>query len=211
MRTIDTVLFDADGVFQRPPADFLRRLSHTALGDPELDGMPLLSDIFDAEHAALAGQADFAITLAPVLQKWNAVCDVQAMLEHWSAIDTDHSVLALVKELRDTGIVCAIASNQQTYRATHMSATLGYARVFDHEFYSCHLGHAKPAEDYFHAILRIGGFDPARTLFLDDREANVQSARAAGLHAEHFILGEIGSGAEALRKILQPYGVFSPV
>ncbi|HEY1709609.1 MAG TPA: HAD-IA family hydrolase [Rhizomicrobium sp.] len=209
MRAIDVVLFDADGVFQRPPADFLQRLAHTALGNPELDGMPLLSDIFDAEHAALAGQADFAVTLVPVLQKWNAVCDVQAMLEHWHAIDTDHSVLALVSELRRSGVVCAVASNQQSYRAAHMSATLGYAKAFDHEFYSCHLGHAKPAEDYFHAIVRIGGFDPAHTLFLDDREANVKAARSAGLNAEHFVLGEIGSGAEALRALLQPYGVFS--
>jgi putative hydrolase of the HAD superfamily len=113
----------------------------------------------------------------------------------------------LIAELRAMGVTCAIASNQQSYRATHMSERLGYAKHFDHEFYSCHLGHAKPSPDYFRAILAKGGFDPSRTLFLDDREHNVRGAQSVGIHGRHFELERVGDGGMALRAVLREFGL----
>jgi putative hydrolase of the HAD superfamily len=207
MTAIDTVLFDADGVFQRTPDDFLVRLTAAVLGPDADPHEPLLMEIFNAEVPALSGQEDFAVALAPVLQKWNARCDARSLMTVWEKIDVDQSMLALIAELRAAGVTCAVASNQQHYRATHMSERLGYAKHFDHEFYSCHLGHAKPSAEYFREILRRGGFDPARTLFLDDREQNVRGAQSVGIHAVHFELGTMGEGGFALRKILREFGL----
>ncbi len=88
-----------------------------------------------------------------------------------------------------------------------MSEVLGYGELFYREFYSCYLGWAKPDPAYFGDVLRLGELAPGRTLFIDDRPQNVEAARAAGLQAAQFVLGEIGSGGVALRTLLAGFGL----
>jgi putative hydrolase of the HAD superfamily len=200
------VLFDADGVIQRAPYDLQLRLT-LALGGLESDREACMADIFAAEAPALSGEADFAEALVPVLGKWKAACDAAAILAHWQTIEVDRSVLALIAGLRRSGVYCALASNQERHRAGHMSGELAYRDVFDREFYSCDLGHVKPSAAYFHEIVRLAGLDPGRTLFIDDRIANVEAARGAGLQAAHFVLGDMGTGAASMQRLLAGYGL----
>jgi putative hydrolase of the HAD superfamily len=193
-------------VIQSAPADIRLRLA-TALGASADSAAACMAEIFAAEAPALVGGADFAQGLLPVLAKWRAPCEAAALLAHWQTIEVDRSVLALVAELRAAGVRCALASNQEAHRARCMSVELGYAAVFEREFYSCHLGWAKPAPEFFAGIIRLGGFDPARTLFIDDRADNVAAALEAGLLGVQFVLGEIGVGAGPLRLVLAGCGV----
>ena len=88
-----------------------------------------------------------------------------------------------------------------------MSETLGYGELFDAEFYSCDLGHAKPSDDYFRLVLEGVGLAPGEVLFLDDKAANVEAARGIGIQASVF---EIEVGADnraALLRVLSRYGV----
>jgi HAD superfamily hydrolase (TIGR01509 family) len=207
--TPTAVLFDADGVIQRAPADIHIRLT-MALGAAPSDREACMADYFAAEAPCLTGAADFAEALTPVIAKWNATCDAAALVAEWRTIEVDHSILALIAALRRSGTYCALASNQEHHRARHMSETLAYQHVFDREFYSCHLGHMKPSPDYFHEIVRQANLDPGRTLFIDDRIDNVEAARRAGLQAEQFVLGEIGAGAEPMQRLLRTYGLAGP-
>jgi putative hydrolase of the HAD superfamily len=207
--TPTAVLFDADGVIQRAPADIHIRLT-MALGAAPSDREACMADYFAAEAPCLTGAADFAEALTPVIAKWNATCDAAALVAEWRTIEVDHSILALIDALRRSGVYCALASNQEHHRAHHMSETLAYRQVFDREFYSCHLGHMKPSPDYFHEIVRQANLDPGRTLFIDDRIDNVEAARRAGLQAEQFVLGEIGAGAEPMQRLLRTYGLAGP-
>jgi putative hydrolase of the HAD superfamily len=204
--TPTAVLFDADGVIQRAPADLRSRLA-LALGADPADREACMADYFAAEAPCLTGAADFAEALAPVLAKWKTTSDPAAVLAAWQEIEVDHSVLAVIAALRRSGVYCALASNQERHRAGHMSERLAYRDVFDREFYSCHLGHMKPSPDYFHEIVRLAALDPSRTLFIDDRIDNVEGARRAGLQAEQFVLGDIGSGGDPLRRLLEMYGL----
>ena len=55
------------------------------------------------------------------------------------------------------------------------------------EAYLSHeLGDAKPALSAYRLVAEQAGVDPARSLFIDDREDNVEAARRAGFHAEVF-------------------------
>lgn len=83
-----------------------------------------------------------------------------------------------------------------------MSEQLGYRQLFDQEFYSCRLGVAKPDTAYFQMLLARLERVPEAVLFLDDNEANVASARAVGLHAEHFL---VEAGPSQLEQILAAY------
>ncbi len=204
--TPTAVLFDADGVIQRAPADLQSRLA-LVLGAAASEREACMADYFAAEAPCLTGAADFAQALAPVLAKWKTTSDLAAVLAAWQEIEVDHSVLALIASLRRGGVYCALASNQERHRAGHMSERLAYREVFDREFYSCHLGHMKPSPAYFHEIVRLADLDPARTLFIDDRIDNVEAARHAGLRAAQFVLDEIGSGARPMRRLLATYGL----
>ncbi len=204
-KTPTAVLFDADGVIQRAPADIHMRLT-MALGATPANREACMADYFAAEAPCLTG-ADFAEALKPVMAKWKLTGDPAVVLAVWHEIEVDHSILETIGALRRSGVYCALASNQQSHRAGHMSDQLAYHEVFDREFYSCHLGHMKPSPDYFHEIVRLAGLDPGRTLFIDDRIDNVEAARQAGLRAAQFVLGEIGAGAEPMRRLLTSYGL----
>jgi putative hydrolase of the HAD superfamily len=205
-RRVDAILFDADGVIQRAPADIRLRIA-AALGAAEGDAEACMADVFAAEAPALIGQAEFAAALVPVLTRWCAACEPAHIQAVWHTFDVDLGVLDLVRELRRAGLVCAIASNQEASRAQCMSERDGYRAAFDREHYSCHLGHAKPGAAFFTELIRQGGYEPARTLFIDDREDNVAAARAAGLLAERFVLERVGEGAAPMRALLGRYGL----
>jgi putative hydrolase of the HAD superfamily len=204
--TPTAVLFDADGVIQRAPADIHIRLT-MALGATPADREACMADYFAAEAPCLTGAADFAEALRPVMAKWKVTSDPATVLAVWHEIEVDHSILEIIRALRRSGVYCALASNQQSHRASHMSEQLAYREVFDREFYSCHLGHMKPSPDYFHEIVRLARLSPAQTLFIDDRTDNVEAARQAGLQAAQFVLGEVGAGAKPMRRLLASYGL----
>ncbi len=200
------VLFDADGVIQLA-SDYLHLRLTAALGRAPEERELCMDAIFAAEAPALVGAATFEAALAPVLLQLNAPCDATAVLDLWRAIEPSHAVLALVGRLRERGVYCALASNQERNRARHMSEQLGYARVFHREFYSCDLGCVKPSAAFFEAMLLQAKLDPARTLFIDDRLDNVEAARACGLVAEQFVLWKEPDGAATLERLLARYGL----
>jgi putative hydrolase of the HAD superfamily len=202
---VTAVLFDADGVIQRAP-HFQVRLA-AAFGSPPEALEACVADIFSAELDALVGRADYAQALLPVLDKWGAGCSVSDFFGHWHELEVDLAALELVRALCAAGVYCALASNQEQHRARRMSERLGYREVFQAEFYSCHVGHAKPSSEYFEAVIAMAGLEAARTLFIDDREDNVAAARNAGLQAAQFELPETGSGAPALRLLLRGFSL----
>ncbi len=200
---LKALLLDADGVIQRAPADLFEGVARM-LGVPEAERERCIEEIFAAETAAMTGAADFSETIAPFLSRWSASEEV--FREAWHRIEAAAAIPELIAELRQRGIYCALASNQERHRARHMSETMGYCHVFDREFYSCELGHAKPSVAYFRSIIALAELDPKRTLFLDDRPANVAAAREAGLVAETFVLDDLDNGAEQLRRVLGRHG-----
>jgi putative hydrolase of the HAD superfamily len=197
------VLFDADGVIQRPAAGWQGRLVAMA-GAAEHAADAFLSEVFAAEAPSLRGKADFAPALAEVLRRWNAACSVDDVLDVWTTIEVDQDVMRVVADLRAAGIRCYLTTNQHSRRADRMSRDLGYEARFDGEFYSCRIGHAKPEAEFFRAVLDAIVLPPSRVLFIDDHASNVEAARTLGIHAALF---EYGAGALMLRCALQAFGV----
>jgi putative hydrolase of the HAD superfamily len=75
-------------------------------------------------------------------------------------------------------------------------------RYFKVAFSSCYVGLRKPDAAIYRRALDILGSAPERTLFIDDRQENVDGAVAAGMKAIRF------TGAEGLRKELDRLRVF---
>jgi putative hydrolase of the HAD superfamily len=201
---IATLLIDADGVMQRTAVGWEDDLA-AFLGDrAEADGERFLAAIRDAEVPTMNGKTDIAESMAGVLREFDVQADVEEVLEMWTRIERDLSMVAAVQELRQDRILCCLATNQQSRRARWMRANLGYEDVFDRQFYSCELGLAKPDPAYFTTILEELDAKASTVLFIDDTEVNVEGARSAGLNAELF---RRHGGRAALEEILRSYVV----
>lgn len=199
---MQAILFDADGVIQRPSPR--RRGAWQSLLGPECDVDEFVAAAFAVERLALEGRSDFIGALSGLLVKWRCQGTLQDALAAWTMIEPDSGMTQLVQTLRRNGVKCYLATNQEPRRASYMSGQLGYSGLFDREFYSCRMGVAKPATAYFLAIIGELGLSPTNILFLDDHEINVQSAQEAGLNAAHFF---IDSGPVNLMRTLADFGI----
>ncbi|TCC22036.1 HAD family hydrolase [Kribbella speibonae] len=190
------VLFDADGVIQRPDRDWSARLTSLV----PTDGEAFVADLMAAEKPALVGKVDFRDALGDVLRRWNSPVSVDEALEPWSWFVAEPAVIALIQSLRAAGIGCHLATNQQGYRRAIMQDERGYGAWFDRTFYSCDLGLAKPDPAYFRAILGALDLPASSVLFIDDNVANVEGAASVGLRAELY---DLSAGVPALIELFR--------
>lgn len=204
---IRAVLFDCDGVLQRPANDWTGEISR--LTGLEGDGLAtFLDDISAAEQPVLDGSEPYAGPLGAVVARWGLSTDVAELLMVWQHLLVDPQMLEAAEALRAEGLVCALGTNQHRERGVYMRRELGYDRFFDPIFISAEIGAAKPDPAYFrHAVDQLGL--PARAvLFVDDVLANVESARSVGLVAEHFAKD---AGRPELDRILALHGLAEPL
>ncbi|GAA1570080.1 MULTISPECIES: HAD family hydrolase [Kribbella] len=194
--TSRAVLFDADGVIQRPTFDWFTHLGSLV----PADGDAFVADLMAAEKPALVGKGEFPDALAEVLQRWNSTASVEEALEPWSWFAAEPEVVELIQALRVAGVECHLATNQHAYRRAIMQDERGYGAWFDRTFYSCDLGLAKPDPAYFREILNTIGVPASEVLFVDDNAANVEGARTVGLRAELY---DLSAGVPALVELLR--------
>ncbi|VXC06662.1 HAD-IA family hydrolase [Nocardioides sp. AX2bis] len=200
-RPVRHVLLDADGVLQRVPGDWV------ALVEPWLgpDARGFLEGFWSEEMPALRGEGDFLSLLEDHLRRAGNPADPREVFEAvWLAIEVDPTSMALVDELRATGVGVHLGTNQERHRAAHMRTVLGYDDLFDVSCYSCDLGAAKPEPAYFERAVERLRDEAAGVLFVDDRADNVEAARSVGLRAEQWHLDD---GHDRLRAVLAAHGV----
>lgn len=204
--TVDAVLFDADGVLQHQDVT-LHTLLTDVLSLPPDEIEEKYHEVWEAEGPILTGQGNFVETMSGLLASWGRPGHVDTFVQASMDIRTDEAVASIIRELRSDGVVCCLASNQMQYRARYMSEDLGYARLFDREFYSCDIGHKKPEAAYFLAILADLELPPKRVLFIDDNEANVAAALDLRMNAALFQPGPGVDPGSLMRSILRDHGV----
>jgi len=74
--------------------------------------------------------------------------------------------------------------------------------LFDGEVVSCEEHTVKPEPRIYEILLERYGLTPSETLFIDDREANIEAAAALGIHGFLFDHRDPASACEALRSRL---------
>lgn len=202
--TIEAILFDADGVVQRPSV-WWRQAFERLLGTTDAARLDAFVQDFDAaERAALRVPAGFEDALASLLERWRCRERLAEALQILTTIEVYDDILDAVQALRLAGIPCHLATNQQAHRARHMSEVMAYRELFDREFYSCHVGAAKPEPEYFRSVLRALNLPGPSVLFLDDRAENITAAARAGLRAAVY---DGSNGVSELRRVLVNFGL----
>ncbi|MFD2353186.1 HAD-IA family hydrolase [Nonomuraea ferruginea] len=108
----------------------------------------------------------------------------------------DEGSLAILRELLERGRDVALLSNAPACVADALDE-LPWIAAIPHRFYSARLGLVKPDRRIYEHVAAELAADPADVLFVDDREDNVEGARAAGMRAVRY------TGASALRAHLE--------
>ena len=193
------MLFDADGVIQGARNGWIERF--TALGGSRAE--ELLLAVAAADVACLTGK-DFGAAMREVLRQFEISAPLEDVIDPDFWIEVRQPMLDAVCAVRDLGLRCGLATNQQNLRGAYMRSSLGFETIFDEQFYSFELGFAKPDLGYFQAIMDRIDVASDRVLFIDDHEANVAGAREIGIHGELFPPdGDVAT----LATILARYGV----
>jgi putative hydrolase of the HAD superfamily len=196
---LEWVLFDADGVIQRPRDGWFEEL--TAWGGSRSEEFMLA--IAEADISCLTGK-DFGTAMRAVLDRFQISASVEEVIDQHFWIEVNQPMLDAVRAVRNRGLRCALATNQQNMRGAYMRKSLGLEMIFDEQFYSYEVGFAKPEAGYFQTIMDHINVAPERVLFIDDHDGNVAGARQLGIHSELFAQD---GGVPVLASILDRYGV----
>ena len=148
--------------------------------------------------------ADFGAAMREVLRQFEIAAPLEDVIDRQFWIEVRQPMLAAVRAVRDLGLRCGLATNQQNLRGAYMRNSLGFEKIFDEQFYSFEIGSAKPEAGYFRTIMDRIDVAPDRVLFIDDHDGNVAGAREIGIHSELF---PRDGGVAALTPILARYGV----
>jgi putative hydrolase of the HAD superfamily len=112
----------------------------------------------------------------------------------WTTLRPD--ARCTLEALNTSGVRVAILSNAPLGMASAARAG-DWAHLVDDWFFSSELRMAKPDPAIYEAVTAKLGVEPTAVLFFDDREVNVEAARAAGWRAE------LWTSAESVQKTLR--------
>lgn len=198
---ITHVLLDADGVLQDLPGGWYAAME-PFLGDRARE---FLHRTWADELPTLAGDGDYLPMLEATLREYGVTTPVgEVYAGVWHRIDEVATSFEVVAALRRAGYGVHLATNQERHRGTYMHDVLGYRDRFDVSAYSWQVGVAKPDPEFFRRVVSQIGVPAGEVLFVDDSEANVEGARAAGLVAEHW---HFERGPGSLVDLLAAHGV----
>lgn len=104
--------------------------------------------------------------------------------DQWTNLNPD--MLEFSREARRRQMPTAILSNMQFNMLAFMRKKFDWLGEFQVQMYSCEEGIVKPEVEIYLECCRRLGVAPASTLFLDDKQPNIDGALAAGLQAQLF-------------------------
>jgi len=97
----------------------------------------------------------------------------------------------LIKQLKQRYNIYLLSNTNQihyNYFANAYNEQIGgeFDSLFTKSYYSYQLGMRKPSKEIFEKVIQNENLEAAKTVFIDDSEANIQGARLAGLQTIHL-------------------------
>lgn len=182
------VVFDSDGMLTHGP-----RFSEQYSKDQGIDINLMIPFFTGPFKDCLVGKADVKDELQKGwLEKWGWEKGVDEFMDYWFSVgDTlDDRVYDSIKTVRETGVVCVLATNQEKYRTDYLTSKFEYDSVFQSVFSSAYVGFKKPTQEFFLYILSnsIPNEPVAKSevLFWDDDTENIEGAHNFGVDTRQY-------------------------
>ncbi len=181
---IKVIIFDADGVLING-----ERFSVALERDYGIS-LETTLPFFNGEfQECLVGNKDLKQTVSPYLPIWGWTKDIEAFIDYWFSVEhsTNEELIRYIQDLRNQGVLCFLATNNEKYRFQYMLEKMGFVNCFDKTYASAHLGHKKPSQEFFLKIFNeLEHIQKNEILFVDDTEENVKSAEDFGFYVELY-------------------------
>lgn len=184
--TLKAVLFDMDGVIRHWDAEGARR-GEEAAGLPEgaIERVAYeIPEFWQTQVGEVTAQQWAEAVGRALVAEHGPGADRAAEIYFSYAGRVDAEMVALVGAVREH-VTVALLSNATDQLREHL-AHHDLVETFDVVFCSAELGMAKPDVAIYRHAATVLGAEPAECFFTDDRPANVDGAREAGMHAEVF-------------------------
>ena len=178
------LLLDADGVL------FKSEVLFSTLFSQEY-GVPLedISEFFRGPFAQCqTGEKDMRDELPEYLEKWKWNGDLDSFLQYWfeSEFKLDEKLHTSVQHLRENGVLCCLASNNEKHRAAHLEKRLREMDALDKYYFSWSLKSKKNNPDFFEKIIEELKVAPEEIIFIDDEQQNIDTAKSLGIDARLY-------------------------
>ena len=137
----------------------------------------------------LCGQGDFRTMLSELFEKHRLTIDVDAFIEYWLTKDLNWNVdvLKFAEELKYSGHVLHIATNQDRIRGRHIREHVKIKRLFTEVITSADVGINKPSIEFFQKLReRLLKNSSGTPVLIDDDQRNIGTAHAAGFKGIYF-------------------------
>ena len=105
-------------------------------------------------------------------------------LEMWGL--DNPAMVAWLRQLHSTGVKTGLLSNMPHEMVRYVRQQFTWLDQFDHLTFSAEVSLIKPDAAIYEHSLRGVGVAASEALFIDDKEPNVQGARAVGIRAIRF-------------------------
>lgn len=127
---------------------------------------------------AFASQAGVTLSgdMIEELRRWD--------VEMWSR--TNGPMILWLENLRSAGLKTAILSNMPVDMVTHVRRNFPWMKHFDHQIFSADVRRIKPEPAIYKYSLDALKVPASEVLFVDDRDINLEQARAAGMRGIRF-------------------------
>jgi epoxide hydrolase-like predicted phosphatase len=108
--------------------------------------------------------------------------------DFYSGDRLDEIIAAYIRRLREAGHAVGLLSNASPALRGEL-AELGVIDLFDPLVISCEIGVLKPNPGAYQAVLSRLGRPASEVIFIDDMPANIEGARALGIHGILYTAG----------------------
>jgi putative hydrolase of the HAD superfamily len=203
-RTVDAVIWDFAGVLTNPVMSRLEEMSaarglapdamrHAIMGDYGADGS------MHPWHQLERGEIDLA-RYSELQRDTFAALGLesigQSLSQGFAGAGPNEAMLDLVRRVRATGVRTAILTNNLAQFRAGWKAMVDADNLVELIIDSSEVGMRKPERRIYELTVERLGVAASRSVFLDDLEANVAGALAAGLLAIHVGLDNTVAIAE---------------
>ncbi len=125
---------------------------------------------------------------------------IEAMKQQ--SVPIPENAMPVLREVAQRGdLLTGLLNNESRLLHEYRMRKFELNGCLDMQLSSCYLGMRKPDREIYLRAIDILGVDPARIVFIDDRQGNVDAALATGMHGIQF------AGEEGLRKDLRKLGI----
>jgi len=176
--TINTVFFDWGGVIAGDPDDgfWVNLLKDKGATDEQA------AEIYDTYmQRFMRGEISEEECWDELRQNYSLVIpeDVSEEFKQWKGLIKNDDVVALIDKARSAGLQVALLTNviEPTYNVLSEAGNYDY---FDEVIASCKVSYAKPQTEIYQLALARLHTTPEQSLFIDDKQKNLDPAIAMG-------------------------------